>query len=172
MKLLFPIVLFFCGACMNPQILTEDQQFKIMANNESDKIAAELGISPFGFGVKGPDGIQGITLSYTSKERLNLEQARQLIIRLAQKVPSRINNKISTENLNKCPVDLSFFYLSINFEGLKTLFNENDGEIARVVISRGDVIYNIRKPGVRGFTPIYSEPYEEAYRKVFGDSPL
>lgn len=170
MKLLFPFILFFCGAWMNSQVLTEDQRFKIMVSNESDRVANELGISPFGFGVEGPKGIQGISLSYTSKKRLNLEQTRQLIVPLAHHVLSRVNRRIATENLNRNPVELSFFYFSLGFDGVDTLYNENEGEIAFVVISKGVVIYKIQKPNMHRFTPIYSEPYEDAYRIVFSDS--
>lgn len=169
MRFLFPIVIFFCGAFVHPPVITEDQRFKTIVRHESDIIANELNISPFGFGVEGPKGIQGITLSYSSNQRVNLHQARRLIIRLAQNVTSRVNNRISTEHLNRSPVDLSFFYFSIGFDGINTLYNENEGEIAFVVISKGIVHYKISRPESKRFIPIHSEPYDEAYRIVFGD---
>lgn len=170
MRLLLLIALFFCGAWMRPQTLTEDQRFKIIVSHESDIVANELDISPFGFGVEGPKGIQGISLSYTSKKRLNLEQTRRLVVPLAQHVLSRVNNRIITENLNRNPIDLPFLYFSISFDGVDTLFNENEGEIAFVNISNGTVTYKIQQPNMHRFTPIYSEPYEEAYKIVFGNS--
>lgn len=170
MRLLFPLILFFCAACTQTQILTEDRRFTMIVSNEGDKIADELQIYPFGFGVKGPDGIQGITLSYSSRQRVNVEQARELIVRLAQQVLLRVNQKISSENLNREPVDLSFFYLCINFHGIETSHNENEDELAMVVISKSIVEYDISKPGVRRLIPIHSEPYTEAYQIVFGNS--
>lgn len=165
-RMFFPILLFIASACTSSQAITDNDRFKIVISNESNLVANELNISPFAFGVEGPDGIQGIMLSYMSKARLNLDQARKLIIRLAQNIPSRVNNKIASENLNRSPVDLSFFYLAINFFDKDSNFNENEGEISRVDYSRGIISYKISRPGVSRFIPIHSETIEEAYRIV------
>lgn len=154
---------------MNPSAIMEDQRFKSILTNESDKMARILNISPFDFGIRG-DGIHGITLSYESKQRMNLQQARQLVIKAVDHLISNVNDRMVVENLNRKPIDISLFYFSLGFEGIDTLYNENEGEIAFVVISRGTIEYNIQKPNMDRFTPIYTESYEEACRIVFRNS--
>jgi hypothetical protein len=165
MKLITAFLLFFCGGFMTSQ--DEEDRLLAIIRKESDQIASSLNLCPFGFGIQGPGGIKGITLSFKSYEGMGIDTARCLIVQLGEKLINQINLKIDFEKLEQGNLDLSFFYIMVSFPGINTLFNETEGELALITISRGIIKYEIRKSDVKDFIPVYSESFEEAYQKVF-----
>lgn len=168
MKLIFVFLALICVACMGP--MTDDDKLLMVIKKESDLTAKSLNLYPIGFGILGPGKVKGVTLSYDSYQGIGIDQARKLIVKLGNRLLDNINLKINSEKLEHGSVEISFLRVVITFPGKGTLFNEVEDELALVNISGGIINYKIFKAKTSDFITIYSEPYEEAYKKVFGEN--
>jgi hypothetical protein len=167
MKLLAAFSAFFFISCMAQK--SESHELKSIVHAQSNRISARLPVYLLGFGVSEPDEIREFMLSYQSNQKVNIEEARKLILQLSTELLANINSSIQEKKLKRNNLDPSFFYLSIGFDGDYTLFNQAEGEIAHVSLYNDIITYKISKPNMKNFIEVYSEPYEEAYQIVYGD---
>lgn len=182
------ILMFFLVACMatpakdavasmndlSPYILkglpTKEDRLLLITHEASNEIASKLKLETFGCGIKGPKGIQGITLDYLVHERAEVNEARKLIVELGESLIQQVNLGIEREKLEYGKLPLSFFRLTISILGNENIDSNSEYFLYCVELYRDKVEYIMFIPKLPKMTYSWFETYQEAYQEVYGDS--
>lgn len=187
MNLIFVLFLFFGVACIAAPVKdavasmnelnayvreglpTKEDRLLLIIHEASNKIASRLKLKPFGCGIEGPEGIQGIDLDYLFYERTEVDEARKLIVELGESLIHEVNLGIEREKLEYGKLSLpSFFCLTISFLGNETINSDTEYFLYRVDLYRDKVDFVMFIPNSPKIRKTLTEPYQEAYQKVYG----
>lgn len=168
-RLLIVLSMFFLSSWISLQ-RSESEELKSIVAKQSKNISSRYPVYLLGFGVSEPKEIKKFIINYESNKEVDIVNARGIIVNLVNELVLEVNCLVEKNSIHLKKLDHLLFYISIGFDGKKTLFNEAEGKIAFVSLSNGTVKYKIYIPATRRFETIFSEPYEEAYKKVYGDS--
>lgn len=158
-RLIFLLTLLFTS-CMASQ--TDESKMIRAVNSQSDQIAAKLDLQPFSFGTEGP-GIKGLIFQFQTTQKVDIDQARSILIQLAEQLKQSIRAVNPDWNLD----DPNFLYISIGFNDQSGNYNTEPGYIAHATISKYGVDLETYDIATKRFVPVITEPYAEAYHKVF-----
>ena len=172
MKIIYKLVVlfvFFLSASFNPftsQSEMEKAKYQLIYYYTKDlKKKENLILSGIGGMNLGKDKIQLITLCFSSKKALNLDQTRALVIDNVEDLLKSIN---SNQRLHPFLHDYPFTSKNINFS---IIFEQSAGEwvqppfIAYVHAENGKIRYDIR-PKNGHLQDVNEETYQEALKIV------
>lgn len=158
------LAVIFSGCGFDEEVLNSESN---MITEHINFISNKYLIHPFGRGGFNEDGLKGYSLTFESNERVDVVQARNLIVNMLEDI---IKNNNGCQN-TQCKTKLSYrnFKVAVLFSDKNSQkFISDDLGIASVRVSQGNVYYSVDKRGNYQLETIFEEPYSEAYEKVTG----
>ena len=115
-----------------------------------------------------PFDVVSFDVSFWVRKKGTVEEARQLIVKLKEKLTTIINKHEKIRPyLREFPFPLMKAKVDISFpEQDKNGVYYNKSVTLASVGSNGKIYYRYDDPNLRGFQPLYEEPYEEAVKIV------
>lgn len=112
--------------------------------------------------------IQVMSLGFESYQKVNIDQARKLYVKLTQKFMDKINNNTEIRPyLHTYPFTPDNAKIKLMFSDIQTNKFVSKPYIASVMATRGKVFYDVYEPtNPKGLETIHSETYEEAFKIV------
>jgi hypothetical protein len=125
-------------------------------------------LSSFGGGLMGD--IQKINLGFDVMAELDIDQTRILIVKKEEEFLSMLNvNREVRPYLHEYPFPANRFELKMGFRKKDGSYVDTPN-IAYVSILSGVIYYRIYDKAKKEYKRIYSEPYEEGYKIVYGEN--
>lgn len=156
-------LLIFFASCED--YLNINSTLKKMVKLGENKYNLEI----FGTGVAAPKKINNLRVIFRTKNRYDVNQARKLVVDYTEDFITLIHNNPETmQHINNLPVNEKNLFLFVIFE-------DKDGNYIRDLpaIDVSDGIVTFFKLDVKGGVEEYfTEPYSEAYFKVYGTNQL
>lgn len=153
-------------SCVSPQ--SPDDILISAVSSSSKKVSSEYNLCPFGFGIAGPV-VHGFSLEYDFNGELSIDEARNLVVPVFEDLKKEIRSRFSALQIPQERLSDDEIVVSIGFRDSSNKYVISSTHIAIVRVSHGKVIYSRDKGEVTGFYKVYTEPYSEAYEKVFGN---
>lgn len=122
----------------------------------------------FGRGVSAPENINSLNVNFYSKQHLDCQDARKLIIDYTEDFIVLIkNSRYVKQYINNPPINEYKLSLLIVF---KDINDDYDKELPAIYLSYGIItFYKLDQFGC--LTPSYEENYADAFFKIYGTKP-
>jgi hypothetical protein len=140
-----------------------------VVSKETNKIRKEEGVELFGYGGAMMEGIENIRISFVSHQKVDIAEARQMIVRYIERIRDAVNAKNDLkEYLIPYPFPTSGINMSILFLQDSGKFIEygcvwlGTGGVSSVSQIDGNIFYSSYNPRTELLEHYYRETYEEA----------
>ena len=167
MKMILSLLIVLPMAMVSCFAVGEHCQYanKVM-HSYSKKVKKEKDLDAFGMGGELMTNVKSFSLTYVSERKLNIDEARPLIVECIEDLLKDINDyKEIRPYLNDYPftvknLEFGIMFMKPNGDIIR------DGHLADVTSLNGKILYRIRPLNTNRFKKIYEETYEEALRIV------
>jgi hypothetical protein len=170
--LLWLLICIIVTSCIGSRRMSEHQKIlRKITNAYIDKSIKEEGfrLSSFGGGMIGD--IQRIHLGFDLLAELDIDKARVLVVRKEEEFLDILNgNREVRPYLHVYPFPAERFEFEIGFENTSGRLFAESPNLAFVFVGSGKVHYSIYNKEKSELETIYTEPYEEAYKIVYGEN--
>ncbi|MBA3603343.1 MAG: hypothetical protein H0W50_06825 [Parachlamydiaceae bacterium] len=167
MKKYFCALFIFVTSC---QMSNRHDYIEIVdkiTNQYKNKVILDENLVLMGEGGGMMGDIQRVTLTFNSFRKLDIPEARKLIVKLEQEFLQMLNdNRDVRPFLHDFPVQSKNFELSLIFSSLENGF-VLPPYLASVFVLNGKIYYNTYNEGRKMMKLEYSEVYEEDFKTVF-----
>jgi hypothetical protein len=150
---------------------TPDGKYAAEIIKEFEKEACkEFGIEAMGAGGQMPFDVVSFDVRFWVRKKGTVEEARELIVKLKEKLRVTINKHEKIRPyLRAYPFPIKNTNVTISFpdQDKNGVLYDKSVTFASVG-SNGKIYYRYDDPNLKGFQPLYEEPYEEAVKIVHG----
>lgn len=147
-----------------------------IVSKETKKIRKEEQLEFFGYGGAMSEGIKSISLTFVSRQKVEIAEARQKIVRCIERIRNKINAQENLkEYLRPYPFTISEVKLGILFLQENGKFMEygcvwlGTGGVSSVFQQNGKLFYSSYNPRTDLLESYFNETYEEALAIVNSD---
>ena len=166
-EVLFSLILTGCISTSSTQDVYVELSDKITAQYIKH-VRKDGKFTLIGTGGRITDEVQIVYLTFHTVATLDIPAARKIIIEKEEEFLDRLNGMPEIRPyLIHYPSGAKSLELSIGFKNSKGLF-VSPPHIALVSVFNGEISYDTFEVKNRSFTTVFSEPYEEGYKIVYG----
>ena len=148
-------LIFFTGCYSSSEPMNALNQ---MIKKIDHAVKQEENLTHWASGYLGPYPFKGLDLQYNSREWVNLEESRRILIKTVDTIVKVVNeNDGFAKHLRSIPFTSTNLLLSIEFS-----HDNTDRFVGFIVLSNDKISYSLKDPVTYKFTKIHRETIGEA----------
>ena len=138
----------------------------------SKEMRHRFGLICIGDGGRMPYDVEEISVIFEARRRATIEEARELEIKTTERLAEIVNAHTKIRPyLREYPFPPGRVEIQISFVNKQGSYYR-DGSVAFTFQARNKLFYRERERETGDLKPLFDEPYEEAYKKVFQASNM
>jgi len=167
------VLIFFLVSCSHEVKRSEGEDYVKYVDeivyNFRKKIRREKGLVAYGDGGSMPTDVESISVSLHLPRKMGIEEARKIEVEATEELANMVNeHKLIRPFLRNFPFDSRRTEVSLSYFP-KSYSEDLSSTISFVHPAKGRIFYYSRESPEAKLKLIFSEPYEEAYKIVYGE---